>query len=321
MLAHILLQTDIKALYPIAKSIFLSASELGDEFATVTLIEQALRHSRREDLKKPELRVARVQLEKMAQSDNAGAKVLQARVLDLEGGDVEKTLDLLEEAVVQGRRKDDESVNKEEQRDAKGPDPSLGVVWMAIARAQEKLGQQNAAKKAIENAALAHDNPQAYYQLAERSDPASAEYIEYMLKAAASGVGNAAYKVGLWNLHELERATTRPSAGGTGGRRSPYAPVAGVVSWYPLIRQWFAVALEAAECDHRPTARMHVVRILFRERDVEGARLWLRGLAQDQSVPKAVTNWLQNLWKSGDPDALTSTDFEARIKGLSQRAA
>ena len=319
VLAHILLQTQVTSLYPIAKILFMSAAEMQESMATMILMEQAIRHNRREDLSKADLQVARWNLGKMATDGNQPAQILQARVLEVEGGDDRRILGLLERAVGvssdagDGERPAEVELFAEDSKkegEGEEPEASLADAWRQIARIRARLGQKDLAKDALKAAAVDLDDPQAYYLLAEQHfDSASATYIEYMLKAAVSGVGNAAYKVGVWNLQEMERGSSAAPA----RSRNRFAPIVDTTQWYQLIRQWFLVSLEAAECDFRLEAKMHLARLLFKLGEASGAREWLGNLTDDRSASRTKAVRLRELWKDNSLEHLTATEFETRI--------
>ena len=320
MLAHILLQTQVVALYPIAKILFMCAAELHDPMATMILMEQAVRHNRPADLAKAELQIAKWNLGRMAKEGNQAAQILQARILELEGGNDRKILNLLERAVgVVGDEEEakgptEDELFAEESKESRGDeeqDAYLADAWRQIARVQGRLGRKELAKAALQTAALDLDDPQAYYLLAQQHlESTSATYIEYLLKAALSGIANAAYKVGVWNLQEMERV----SSGSAARARNPFAPaVVDTMQWYRLIRQWFLVSLEAADCDFRLQAKMHVVRLLSKLGESSDARDLLTELADDRSSSRTRALRLRELWKDDSLSSLTVNEFETRI--------
>ena len=315
MLAHVLLQTETPALYGTAKILFATAAVFQDEMATLALMQAAVRSQREGELLRADLQNARTNLVKMADRGNRSAQILRARVLIAEKGNSRKALSLLESAV---QTRDDEVGTSEpdptrskESKSAEGPDRSLAEAWRQIGQIKAQQGEGEQAKQAFEKAATVYDDPQAYYLLAARYAKSGSErYIEYMLKAAMAGVGNAAYRVGVWNLQEIQRSSDKSKSGWSLSR---FAPVVTPPQWMVLIRQWFSVAAESIECDFRTQAKLHVARLLLQDDDTERAQAYLQDIADDQAISPGVRKKLGPLLDPHGLSQMTGLQLELRL--------
>ena len=336
VLAHVLLQTCSSRFFPVARKLFLAASRMQDEMATTALIDTALRYPYSTFLAKPEFRLPRLHLEMMAASESPAALCLHARVLELEGGNDRKALSMLENAVTTGGEKQEDE----------GLKAILGEAWCAIARIQKKLGMEKQALEAMKTAALEYDQPSAYFALAKQSKQMGKEegkHDEWLIKAAISGVAEAAFEVGKEYLQRLESSLERredPAQGLTAiSTKAPqiyrmirqqalkflqepehvqslFTPFADTARMYAVIREWFLLALQNSGPNHCNGARVYIAWLLSREGNFEGAQTWLEQFAEIASASTSEKTRLLHFARECRPMRMSSTEFVERLGSI-----
>ena len=188
MLAKILLHAGREEYHSIAFTLLQTASAEKEPGATLFLISSAAKASK---LNSPGISSAKVHLRELVNEGSISAMILQAQILENQG-EKAKALQLYERAV-----------NAEQvdtcSNDADASAQDFGQAWVAIARLKSHSTDNEAAKKAYEMAAFHYDDPWAYYCLAiYDGNVLNSQSIQYLLKAAASGVPQAAHKLGMY---------------------------------------------------------------------------------------------------------------------------
>ena len=294
-MGNLLLRAGDQQYLRVAKGLLVAASSLDDEDATLNLMEEALKHDKREHLEKSSVQGARAHLERLVKARNPAAMLLAAKQKELEG----KTKEALE--LYQSATRDSET------KGSSGDDEvnSIpGEAWESVGRLMGKMNMPAEEEKATERAAVVHDNPEAYHTLASKfRQPHENQYLEFMLKAAVSGIGNAAYRVGLCYLVQAESLSN-----------------AGRVD-FRLAREWFKAAAESPTCHFQALAKLHVARVFHKEGNSTGAMQLLEEAAQTSSVASDTIAWLRSCWDGHDSRAnnMTSLEFEAFINGESKK--
>ena len=115
-----------------------------------------------------------------------------AQILERQGK-TEKALHYFEEVAHQ------ESSTYTEGDDVEG---AVAKAWLALGRLRINAPDIAPAEAALKKAALVHDDPVAYFYLARLRHPKSSDYLLYNLKAASSGVTEAAHNLGILYLQQ-----------------------------------------------------------------------------------------------------------------------
>lgn len=210
----------------------LSASEMGDSEATIALIAAGIRSGSFRVSEKPLKR-----LEILAKEGNPRAMTLLGRTVATKG----KTAEALEWF----------------RKATRGP---AGLDFEEAGEAlvyEGELLMKSHRKEAIavlRKAALELDDPSAYFYLAELEKSGSPNQIVYFMKAASSGITEAAHELGL-----IEVAKAVESAD---GNTPPH---------YEMAREWFQLA---AADNYRPSM-ISMSKICRDNGEAEEARKWL----------------------------------------------
>ena len=191
-LAQILLRSNTN-LEDIAKRLFFSASALNEPAATLQIVSEAFQNG---TVAKPELAKPLQHLSMLAKTDNnASAMFLLAQILESQGK-VDKALSYYEQIT---------NDKGKTYRAAAEVDGTVAQAWLALGRIKTSNGDLTGAKAALKKAALEYDDPTAYFYLARFCDPMSDDYQLYNLKAASSGVKEAAHNLGDFYLQQSQR--------------------------------------------------------------------------------------------------------------------
>jgi TPR repeat protein len=181
----------------------LTASELGDDEATIILVVAGIRSGNFRDYEKPLKKLG-----VMAKEGNPRAMTLSGRIAASQGGNKE-ALGWFRKAT-------------------QGP---TGLDFEEAGEALVCEGQllmkddTKAAQAVLRKAALELDDPSAYFYLAELEEKGSQSQAVYLMKAASSGIIEAAHELGSIELSK----TTKASEG-----NSPPS--------YGIAREWFQLA-------------------------------------------------------------------------------
>jgi TPR repeat protein len=205
MLAKILTKMRRWPCRHLAHRVMMSASEMGYEPATLDLVARGLGSGRFRLYEKP-LR----HIKSMADRGNPRALILLGRVMSARGRD-EEALELIRKAM-QGPA----------GLDFDGAGDALLYTGQLLMKKDK--GQ---AEAALRKAALEYDDPTAYYYLAEMEKEGSLNRIIYYMKAASSGILQAAHKLGTIEMSKAVEAAK--------GKGSPD---------YRMAREWFQIAAD-----------------------------------------------------------------------------
>jgi TPR repeat protein len=167
----------------------LSASLLGEKSATIQVIEAALVQS---VLHLPEIAPPLQSLHLLAKQGHTDAMLLHGRVLLQQGEDGE-ALEWFHQAAEAGETFD-------------GLGEALTQEGQILMKRRDKVG----AVKLLRRAALELDEPVAYWLLSGLQPKGSPEQELYLLKAASSGVTQAAHDLGVVEMRKLDN---RPRQG------------------------------------------------------------------------------------------------------------
>ena len=246
-LAQILLRVSGPSSQEFALSLLLTASKLEDADATMMLVDQTLKSGRAERLRNPKLRDTLKHLVKLEDGGHSAATVLLAQVTELEGN-YEKALSMLR-SVVEQSSSDNPQTTKEADKALRSV---LSEAWASIARLEGKLGNSIEKEKALEAAARLYDHPQAFYELTLlMDDKSSPQYTEYLQKAAISGVGDAAYHLGLLYSSEVEAKQDQIHA-----TISNALVRVGLAQARELAKEWLSIASESSDCTRPGAAKL-----------------------------------------------------------------
>ncbi|MCJ1379045.1 hypothetical protein MMC17_002144 [Xylographa soralifera] len=309
ILAQILLRAGDPGHFPLARELLQAASELEDEAATITLVSHAVQTDR---MRHPDIVAPRAHLGRLAAAGNPAAMVLQAELLAAQGHPRQALL-LCEAAV----RKDTDAYTGAEAVGA-----TKQKAWSTLAKLRKQQGDAEGAQVALEQGALEHDDPWAYYYLANTyRAPADPDYLLFMLKAAAAGIPDAAHKLGRYylGLAPPSSSAAPDERDGRTRRGAAFFTVRYTEREKQLLAmEWFSVSLEYPKFGNLDESRVFLALLLRGQGDREKGRAVLRG-AMDSDVygPNAVP-WLLERW-FGTRDFLTveflTRDLEKVIYG------
>ncbi|MCJ1315077.1 hypothetical protein MMC15_000392 [Xylographa vitiligo] len=288
ILAQILLKAGNTAHFPLVRELLLAASELDDEAATITLVSQAVQTSR---MRHPDIVAPRAHLARLAAAGNPAAMVLQAELLAA-SGHTHKALLLCEEAV----RKDGTAYTGAEAIGA-----TKTKAWSTLAKLRMQDGDADGARVALEQGALEHDDPWAFYYLANTyRSPAHPEYLLFMLKAAAAGIPEAANKLGRYYLGlapaSSSRAVSTERGGSIGRGATAFAMRHSERDKRLLALEWFSVSVEHPTFRDQDEAQVFLALLLRGQGELEKGRAVLqRAMASEVYGPNAVP-WFAERW-------------------------
>ncbi|MCJ1404856.1 hypothetical protein MMC11_008082 [Xylographa trunciseda] len=311
ILARILLSAGEREHFPLVRELLLSASALDDEAATITLVHQAVETGKTQH---PDIVAPRAHLVRLAAAGSPAAMVLQAELLAAQG-QTQKALAMCEEAVQK---------NADAYTGAEAIGETKRKAWSTLAQLRKHLGEADGARVALEKGALEHDDPWAYYHLAHTyRSPADPEYLHFMLKAAASGVPDAANKLGRFYLGLAAPSTPTPApkdgAARTGRGAAPYVTPSSDREKQLLALEWFSVSAAHPQSRSADDSQVFLA-LLLRGQGAreEGRAVLQRAGASAVYGPHAVP-WLLARW-DGTRDFLTAaflgTGLERVVKGV-----
>jgi tetratricopeptide (TPR) repeat protein len=175
-----------------------AASKAGSISAVTFSVKQALKQKQ---LHLPIVAPALRQLDSIvSQGKDVSALVLGGKIYESQGKLAEalriyKKATTLKDATITSK-----SVASEWE-DAEDMDLDICTAWLGIAnihlKVDPKFHHYDAAIEALRIAALDYDDPSAYAKLAAFQPKCTAPWLEYRLKAAASGHGESAFELGL----------------------------------------------------------------------------------------------------------------------------
>ena len=312
LLAHILFRSGTKENKIHVTPLFVAASELFDNAATLHLISQAIKTF---NLRHPDIKHAREHLRELASSNNSAALILLGKVYETEKQHL-KALELYEKVT---------TINDDTYTGGEALDSRIAEAWENIARIKLDLGDEDGAKEAIEKGAFEYDDPQAYYLLAKNFRPlTSPDYLPFMLKAAVSGVAEATDQLGMYYLRqamgnlpqnpessEPAKAESTSPAPNPNPTPTPIAkhhspkipsPAFPLTSPLTLSTSWFHIGAE----NLIPRSQIYLA-LLLREEGCHAQGLaWLEKAAEAPkwalAVPWFQKRWLYKNWKLADLD-------------------
>lgn len=181
----------------------LSASALGDESATMDLVSSGMRSGKMNDFVLPLKRLG-----VMANEGKPPAMRLLGRVAASQGKETE---------ALEWFRK---AAEISSEQDFEGAGEALVSEGQILRRSNRRE-----AEAAFRKAAVKFDNPSAYWHLAQLEDEGSSTREIYLMKAATSGIVEAAYQLGTAALSKAKAS---------GGNSSPPS--------HGMAREWFQIA-------------------------------------------------------------------------------
>lgn len=287
-----------------ASELLFLSSEMGDQAATMILVDEGLCRSNlgHHQLQKP-LR----HLDQLVNDNVVEAVVLAARVNEVRGNS-SKALSLFRRAT---------TISSGPKSAADLPKASLSEAWMGIARIERDLGHASSASEAVRTAALEYDSSEAFYELALESEVEKPEeMVNHLLKAAISGVGNAAYKLGLWysaqaddREHSITNLSDVPQKSFPEAQRGVKIP-----RKYKVGHEWFSVAAESESCEWRAQAALHTARILLKSGLVAESEYCLESIFAHKEIKPKLVTWLRENW-TGSSFEPSTVEFEELIQG------
>ena len=263
----------------------MAASSLEDEAATIFLVNQAVDTGKADST---DLAGARAHIVQLANAGNPMAMVLQAQLLSL--SQIKAAVQLCERAAAAER---DFYLGAESLAEVKRK------AWGVLALLKKQAGDRKGARLALEKGALEHDDPWAYYTLAtsykDTSDPG---YLQFLLKAAASGIPQAAHKVGRFYLELAPAVAARLSSSTLlqwlrallpGSKQDPK-------ELRSLAAEWFSVSVESPIHERINESRVYLALLLRgRGKPEEGRALLKQASGSTVFGPNAIS-WFLDRW-------------------------
>lgn len=256
LLALILTRCKEEPRHFLGRSLLFSASILGEPFATIFLMESALKGKH---LDRPIFTAPFAHLRTLAAPphSNVTAMVLLGKIYQSEGAK-HTALQLFRQAALT-------IPSAQEDRDTLLPLHSEGVASALVHMGKILKDQGNAAgaKEAFRKAALELDDPNGYYHLAQMEGDQPNE--SYLAKSAASG--NIPAALGLGRLYLVE------------SRNSPKGS-ASEVEQTRMAKEWYYLAASAGD----PYSMLHLAEMLQGEGRYDSALTWIKkgeNLGQD----------------------------------------
>ena len=204
----------------------LSASKLGNQEATFRLIVSGIRSGNFKNYEQP---LKRLQI--MAKENNPTAMTLLGRILANQGKDRE-ALELFHKATRGPAGLDFEGAGE------------------ALVCEGQLLMEQNAkeAETIFRKAAFELDDPSAYYYLSELQEESSLNQAVYLMKAASSGIVEAAHKLGSIELLKTKESSASNSSPNHGMARE-WFHLAAAGEYGPSMLSMAQICRECGELD------------------------------------------------------------------------
>ena len=300
-----------------ARDMFIAAARLRDEDATLFVVQEAIR---RDSLRAPGVdAIYKGHFMQLVETENPKALLLQGQLYERRGNH-RQAFHIYEQLLATDLGKRAETDNKVE----------FGDAWVALGKLRLRVQKDlKGAETAISKAAFECDNPTAYYELGKAfTPPPSAEYEDYMLKAAASGEIEAAHELGKLYFGQAQgkipsddlsssKTPINTTSGATehgiarnNGRLALSTSAA--LEKRDLARQWFTIS---AESDITGSQVYLAVLLHKLGRSTKG-REWLKAASDSRDYKdwkKAVT-FLNENWTVGHFD-FAGMDIEELRKG------
>ena len=261
------------------------ASSLNDVDATLLFVDQGLRHGLAKDLQHWRLEVPLKQLAQLAEKgQNPAAMVMQARTMELQG-QRDDALSMFwkatNAATAEGQREKDHLA-------------SLSEAWEGIARLSAKLRRPEQEIEALEIAATRYDNAKAFFLLGVRNGQKSLEQsLEHHKKAAISGIGDAAVKLGMWHA-VLADAYQEPAV----NKSSSFleASHSDGLEDGRIAEEWLSVGADSDNCTSQGYARFHAARLMRKRGDSVKSMDMLRLAVEQSPLKPEAQAQLQDAW-------------------------
>lgn len=257
------------------------------------LVEEGLKHGASQDLQNPKLQDAIKHLHQLAEANNPLAMVLVGRMMEL-FGDARGALKNFRGAIVAAS-----ATPSAEERDYQA---TLSEAWESIARLENGFNNPTKELEALAAAALQHDNPRALYELALRKEKESpTESSEYLRKAAVSGIGDAAFKIGLSNAVEIDVKERHTAPSSTSKNQRQSAPS----KQYRIVEEWFLIAAESESCNFKGQAKLHSARAMRKTGQLEKSRTRLESALELLQLQASDVRLLRANWMKPEFDLST----------------
>ena len=215
------------------------------------------------------------------------AMVLQAAVEAREGRD-QKALEVCEKVI---------NMEVENYAEMPGFDHARARAFDMFAMLKRKNRDTEGSKQALEKAVLEHDEPTAYLQLAlYHRQYDSPEYLEFLMKAAASGSLDAASALGRYYIYhawELQRIAVSQ------GSQHYSGPKYSIEELYRLSEEWLTVAVDEPGHGDLFTSRSQVdLALLLRKKGEyeKGSELLDKAMLSGD-YGRLVGPWVREHWK------------------------
>ena len=317
LLATILQKSKIESLRDVVQDLYHAASEVGDPSASVKIIKQAVKSSL---LGHPDVAKARKRLLQLVEEKYPTAMNLQACIYESEGRP-QKALELYEEVI---------GIDDPKYIGIEGLstwEDGIADAWREASRLRYEAGDKKGAEAAFEKGAFKYDDPDAFYYLAKIfKSKASKDYFIYMLKAASSGIPEAAHEVGMYFLKYGQGLAETKLLAGSGSDSGPvkafdsrYTTMKGKESRkgtisnqqnLDVVQEWFSIGADAGIAG----SQLFSAILLRRGTHIDAGLRRLDEVSKSKDWD-AVVSWLKARWLSKDLDFLTLLDIDALQEG------
>lgn len=287
----------------LATVLLLAASGQKDVAATMFLMAEAIRKG--PSYQSRHIISARQHLTELAQSNHPAATVLYAKWLE-SNGDHDAALALYYQVTT---TRDDRYTDDDYQA-------ALPAAWWNIGRliSERYAHRSSEAENALENAALRYDEPRAYFQLARRfrssSDPS---YHNYLMKAAVSGVTEAAFYLGKYHYGLSMGGNTALRQEKPQVARSSAVPSSHVRHHRNLAVEWLNIAAEPPRHPKSCDSQVFLAILLHQQGQLERGYEWLLKAQQASSQSRlSLISGLRAMWDQEETN-LTTMDIGRAI--------
>lgn len=298
-----------------ARDMLLAAARLRDESAVLLVIQAAVEQG---SLGAPGVGfLYKACFQPLVEKGNPRALYIEAQLCERQQQNG-KALSLYEKLV---------GVGPKESADTEGY-VDYGAAWMAISKLKAQKGDRDGVKEAIDKAALQHDNPTAYYQIAKAFTKSPAEYEGFLLKAAVSGEIKAAHGLGVLYFYQslgrfppgnLTASNKKSIANKDKLEEEAISPEekqavtsSAAAEKRKIAQQWFALGADA----DLTGSQVYLACLLHKSKDVESGLQWLKAACNSKDFVKweKVVTFLGQKWNSADYD-ISRIDIEGLRNG------
>ena len=276
---------------------------MDDAGATLLLVTHAIATGK---MHHADVVALRPQVGRLAQERDPAAMIVEAELLAADGRGKEG-IEMCEAAI---RGMEDKAAGTDDVVVEGRETETERKAWSTLAKLRTQEGDVRGAGSALERAALELDDPWAYYALANTyRSPSGPEYLRFMLKAAATGVPDAAHKLGRYYLklpflsaraptQGAEQESNVPDGSSVSAMQDPPGLDYGDTERLVLAAEWFAIS--AASPDHNAIdeSRVYLALLARKKGDAVHGRRLLKKATGSEIYGSHAVPWFLDKWDS-----------------------